>query len=134
MSLVFADSGATDVLGLVKSGSADYTLFLFATNVTPARASTVASFTEAAGGGYAAKTLTMASATVGDDGSGNQCLYWGTQTFTFTDALTTNPIIYGYGIKRGTVLIAAELTPQFQPEAGTGGNWVITPKIPIKSA
>ena len=64
--LVLADAGAASLIKAYfnntwPAGGKSLTLKLFATNVTPTDASTAGSFTEAAGGGYAAKTLTNGS-------------------------------------------------------------------------
>jgi hypothetical protein len=123
---VLADVGATNLLNRIKAGS-DFSLKLFVTDVTPTTSDTNATYTEASGGGYAAKTLAMASATEEDDGAGIRRLSWGSQTWTFTGALTTNLTIYGYYIVEGTTLILAEhLATPFQP-AANGDTLIINP-------
>lgn len=131
MAFILADTGAASFLTERLRSGKDLTLALFATNVTPADSSTVSSFTEAAGGGYASKTLTGGSWTIGDDGAGIQQAAYAQQVWTFTGALTTNPVIYGYLIKDGTTLLGAELlTTAFQPDAG-GGVLRITPVLKL---
>jgi hypothetical protein len=126
MALVVPDVGAAYILGKVFGAAASLTLRLYATNVTPADASTNASFTTAAGGGYADKTLAGAW-TVGDDGGGIQQAAFAQQTWTFTGALTTNPTIYGYEVLDGTTLIFAELLPAPFTPATNGDQLKITP-------
>ena len=89
-------------------GGNNLTLKLFATDVTPADTDTAATYTEATGGGYAAKTLTMGSWTVSIASNIAQSAY-AEQTWTFTGALTTNPTIYGYYIvDADNVIICSE--------------------------
>ena len=101
---------------------------LFATNVTPAETDTAVSYTEAAGGGYAAKTLTGANWTV--TGGAPSSAAYAAQTYTFTGALTTNATIYGYFVIRATTLdlVLAETFSSFTP-ANNGDNIVLTPQI-----
>ena len=128
MALQFADTGAAAVLTSY-FGATTLTIELFATNVTPSDTSTKASFTAAAGGGYATKTLTGGSWTIGDDGGGIQQAAYAQQTWTFTGALTTNATIYGYYVYNGTTLIFAEaLSTPFTP-ANNGDQLSITPIV-----
>lgn len=101
---------------------------LFATNVTPAETDTHTTYTEAAGGGYADKTLTGASWTV-INGAPTSASY-AQQTWTFTGALTTNPTVYGYYVLRATDgdLVLAETFTPFTP-ANNGDQILLTPQI-----
>lgn len=74
---------------------------LFTSNITPADTDTAATYTaiEAAGGGYARKTLLSASWSV----AANPITY-AAQTWTFTGPLTGNAVIYGYFVLRETAL------------------------------
>lgn len=101
---------------------------LFATNVTPAETDTAGSYTEAAGGGYASKTLTGASWTV-TNGAPTEAAY-AQQTWTFTGTLTTNPNVYGYYVTRVTDadLVLAETFTVFTP-TNNGDQILLTPKI-----
>jgi hypothetical protein len=101
---------------------------LFATNVTPAETDTAGSYTEAAGGGYADKTLTGASWTV-TNGAPTSAAY-AQQTWTFTGALTTNATVYGYFVVRVTDadLVLAETFSSFVP-ANNGDQILLTPAI-----
>lgn len=101
---------------------------LFATNVTPAETDTAGSYTEAAGGGYADKTLTGANWTI-TPGAPTEAAY-AQQTWTFTGTLTTNPTVYGYYVVRATDadLVLAEAFTSFTP-ANNGDQILLTPKI-----
>lgn len=127
MALVLADVGASNILTDRFRATKDVTMRLYATNVTPTDASTNASFTEAAGGGYAAKTLSGGSWTIGDDGGGIIQAAYAEQTWTFTGALTTNGTIYGYEILDGTTLLWAELISTPFTPATNGDQLKITP-------
>jgi hypothetical protein len=101
---------------------------LFATNITPAETDTAGSYTEAAGGGYANKTLTGASWTI-TNGAPTSAAY-AQQTWTFTGTLTTNPTIYGYYVTRVTDadLVLAETFTSFTP-SNNGDQILLTPQI-----
>ena len=101
---------------------------LFATNVTPAETDTAGSYTEAAGGGYANKTLTGASWTI-TNGAPTSAAY-AQQTWTFTGALTTNGTVFGYYVTRVTDadLVLAETFTSFTP-ANNGDQILLTPQI-----
>jgi len=130
MTLLVPNNGEGRALNnfLNKVAPQDQTLCLFATNVSPAETDVTASYTEAAGGGYAAKSLTGASWTITEgapsDGTAAQ------QTWTFTGALTTNPTVFGYFVKQTTsgILMWAEAFTSFTP-ANNGDQILLTPKI-----
>lgn len=112
----------------------DVKLKLFCNNYTPLRTSAVGNFTEASGGGYAAKTLSADSHTV-ESGSTPHDLTWGSQTFTFTGPLSTNTTIYGFYITDvgGTHLLWAQrLDTAFTP-ASNGDNLEIVCKLQYSS-
>ena len=136
MALVLTDVGADEFLKIVFNNdraTADnhFYLRLFVNNVTPAQ--TGISYTEAAGGGYAAKTLSNGSWTVTTGNDPSDAVY-AQQTFTFTGALTTNPTIYGYYVTDadGVILWAEKFTTPFTP-ADNGDNIKITPKFQMSS-
>ena len=136
MSLVLADVGAAQILNAYfndtwAAGGKNLTLKLFATDVTPADTSTAGSFTEAAGGGYAAKTLTNGSFTVSNVGGIDQAAY-AQQTFTFTGALTTNPAIYGYYIINadGVLVYAEKAGATFSP-LNNGDTYKVTAQLQL---
>ena len=120
MALNVVSNGALLALKALIGASAqteDFVVGLFTSNITPANADTAATYTaaEAAGGGYARKTLTKATWVV----TGNPITY-PAQTWTFTGALTGNAVIYGYFILRATTLdlvYAENFGSGFQPLA-----------------
>lgn len=101
---------------------------LFATNVTPAETDTAATYTIAAGGGYADITLTGASWTA--SAGAPSSISYAQQTWTFTGALTTNTTVYGYIAVLATAgtLVLAETFTSFTP-ANNGDNIKLTPQI-----
>jgi hypothetical protein len=136
MALVLADVGADQILKSYfnktqPAGGNNLTLRLFVNNVTPnaTGGDTAATYTEAAGGGYAAVTLTAGSWTVTPANDPSDAIY-AQQTFTFTGPLTTNTTIYGYYVTDGDgVLIFSERAgSSFQP-ANNGDTYKITPKF-----
>jgi len=137
MALVLADIGADELLKVYfnndrPSGGNNLTIKLFVTNVTPGQPSTASSFTEAVGGGYAAKTLTNGSWTVTAANDPSDAVY-ADQTWTFTGALTTNLDVYGYYVidADGTLIWAENFGTVFRP-ANTG-TLTVTPKFRLSS-
>ncbi len=132
MALYLVNTGAIQKLkayfnNVWPAGGKDLTLKLFCNNHSPASTDTAGSYTEASGGGYAAKTLTNGSWTQSFVGSIEQVAY-AQQTFTFTGALTTNPTVYGYYVVDADGnLIFAELLPQPFTPANNGDNIQVTP-------
>lgn len=116
-----------------KTNATAWTLRLY-TVISPAlgNGSVVANFTEATGGGYAAKALTAAS-WVTTPGSPTSTAY-PLQTFTFTGALTTNPNILGYYITNaaGTLVYAEPLAASFTP-ANNGDTLDVTAILTLGS-
>jgi hypothetical protein len=110
------------------AASQDLIYRLFATNITPAETDTAGTYTEAAGGGYASKTMTGASWAV--TGGAPSSAAYAQQTWTFTGALTTNATIYGYYVTRASAgdLVLAETFTSFTP-AANGDNIKLTPTI-----
>lgn len=122
MDFVLSDGGSADML-TVYFGSNDYTLKLFTNDITPLDTHTAASFAEASGGGYAAKTLVFADCTISTVAGIAQAAY-PKQSFVFTGPLDTTvgpPAgtvdIYGYyivnagGTYIGGARLAAKMTP-----------------------
>ena len=131
MALVVVNNGESIALQYLTNKIAttrDLVYRLFATNITPAETDTAGTYTEAAGGGYASKTLTGASWTV--SGTAPTQIAYAQQTWTFTGPLTTNPTIYGYYVTRATDadLILAEALTSFTPNAN-GDAYLLTPQI-----
>jgi hypothetical protein len=134
MALVLADVGADLILNTFFNATAQQNLKLklFATDVTPADTDTHATYTEASGGGYAAKTLTNASWTVSSANDPSDAVY-AEQTFTFTGALTTNGTIYGYYVTNnaGDCLVYAERFASSFTPANNGDQLKLTPKFQL---
>jgi len=136
MALVFEDEGAVQMLkayfqDVWPAGGINLTLKLFATNVTPSAtgADTAAAFTEAAGGGYAAITLTNGAGNWTQSAVGGiEQVAYAQQTFTFTGALTTNATIYGYYVvdADGELIWAEKAGSTFTP-ANNGDTYKVTP-------
>lgn len=109
------------------SGGSNLTLKLFCNNISLTDADTAATFTEATGGGYAAKTLTAGSWVISTVGGIAQAAYL-IQTFTFTGPLTTNSTVYGYYVvdADNTLKFAELFTEGVEPT--DAGNYIsITP-------
>ena len=136
MALVLADLGADQILKTYfnktqPGGGNNLTLKLFANNVTPnaTGTDTVGTYTEATGGGYAAITLTAGSWTITPANDPSDAVY-AQQTFTFTGALTTNPVVYGYYVvDADNVLIFAERAGSTFTPANNGDTYKVTPKF-----
>lgn len=130
MALLVPNTGEVIALSLLvnKTSPENLVYRLFATNVTPAETDTAASYTEAAGGGYSAITMTGASWTV--TGGAPSTAAYAQQTYTFTGALTTNTTISGYYVTQASsgVLVLAETFTSFTP-AANGDNIKLTPQI-----
>ena len=126
-AIVTVDAGL-DILMPPYFVANDVKLKLFVNDYTPLRTSTAGAFTEAAGGGYALKTLTANTHTV-QTATTPHDINWGSQAWTFTGALTTNPTIYGYYVTNSagtTVLWAQRLDSAFTP-ANNGDTLTIDP-------
>lgn len=130
MTLVVPEVGEVIALKAFLNALAgqDQTLKLFATNVTPSETDTAGTYTEAAGGGYASKSLTGTSWSF--TAATPSFAQYAQQTYTFTGALTTNPTIYGYYVVQATAgtLLWAEAFAAFTP-ANNGDQILLTPKI-----
>lgn len=136
MALTLVDVGADCILKTYfnntrPAGGNNFTLKLFATDVTPVDTHTAASYTEATGGGYAAKTLTNGSFTVTVGNDPSDAVY-AEQTWTFSGALTTNPTVYGYFVvdADGVLQWAERLGASFTPTT-SGDILRITPKFQL---
>lgn len=133
MALIVPDAAEIIFLKAVLNHTApqDQTLKLFVNDVTPDGDSVVGTFTEASGGGYAAKSLTGTSWTVTTNVSDQAEAAYAAQTFTFTGPLTTNTTIYGYYViqaSSGLLLWAQRFANSFVP-AENGDAFTFTPKI-----
>jgi hypothetical protein len=133
-TLLVPDVGEAQLLkfALGVDASENQTLKLFCSNTTPAEGDTAGTYTEASGGGYAAKTLTKTSWSVAT-ASGTTEGSYAEQTYTFTGALTTNPDIYGYFVisATGGILLWAERAGATFTPAANGDTYKVTPKIQL---
>lgn len=136
MAMVLMDSGATQIANsyFKKTNPAagnNLTLKLFVNDVTPADDDVIGDYTEAAGGGYAAKTLTASSFTVSTVDGIVQAAY-AKQDFVFSGALTTNPAIYGvFIVDADGVLICAERAAATYTPTAAGHMYSVTPIMQV---
>ncbi len=121
MTLTLVDVGADQILKKFfnddpPSGGNALTLKLYTNDLAPVDTHTAGSYAEASGGGYAAKTLSSGSWTVSAGADPSRATY-ANQTFTFTGALDSTNVVYGYFIvDDDDVLIWAErLGASFTP-------------------
>lgn len=131
MTLLVPNNGEGDMLAYAvnKSAPENLVLRLFTNNVTPAEGDTAASYTEAAGNGYAAITLTGANWVI-TEGAPSDASY-AQQTFTFTGALGN---VYGYYLTRATsgrVAWAERFTDGPYNVVNNGDQIKITPRITL---
>jgi hypothetical protein len=136
MAIVLTDLGAEQILkkyfaNTDPTGGVDLTLKLFTNNINPADTDVVGGYTEAVGGGYAAKTLTAASFTISTVGDIAQAAY-AQQTFTFTGPLTGPGTIYGYFVvdADGVLIYAEKAAVAFTP-LNNGDLLLITPAFQL---
>jgi len=134
MGLVVADIGADVMLEIVfnndrPAGGNNYTIKLYTNDYTPLDTSVAGSFTEAAGGGYATKTLTMGSWTVNAANDPSDAVY-AQQIWTFTGALDGGATIYGYFVVDGDGVLGwgERFATSFTP-ANDGDQLKVTPKF-----
>jgi hypothetical protein len=134
--IVLADVGADLLLEIIfndsrAAGGDDLTLSLYTNNYVPLDTSVAGDFTEAAGGGYAAVTLTMGSWTVAAGNDPSDAVY-AEQTWTFTGTLTGAATIYGYFVvdADGTLLFAEKFDYSFTP-AKNGDQLRLTPAFQL---
>lgn len=101
-------------------------LRLYGNNATPAGGSTSASFTEIAGGGYAALPLTLANWTI-TPGDPSQAVYNLLQSFAFTGPVNAPGTVYGYYVTRdsdGHLMWAERFAPALVPFAPVTGSTI----------
>ena len=127
--VIVSTSFLTGALDLIKAD--DMYLKLFATNYTPAADMEPADFTEAAGGGYALKSIDSSADFTEEYANEPPDIILAEQTFTFTGVLTTNPTVYGWFLITQdlyTVVAAKALDTPYTPATG-GGTLKFTPRI-----
>lgn len=132
MALVVPNQGEQIALEALvgKTAGQNLVLRLYTNNVTPGETDTEATYTEASGNGYAAKTLTAANWTF----TANAPSYvdYAEQTFTFTGALGN---VYGYyftQVTSGLLVWAERFTDAPFNIANNGDQIKITPKITLE--
>lgn len=129
MALVVPNQGEQLLLDAFtgKTAGQNLVLRLFTSNTTPAETDTEATYTEAAGNGYAAITLTAANWTTTPGAPTNTA--YAEQTFTFTGALGN---VYGYYFTQVTsakLVWAERFTSAPFNIANNGDQIKITPQI-----
>lgn len=130
MTLLVPNNGEGDALEYFvnKSAPQNLVLRLNTNNITPAETDVAGSYTEAAGNGYGAITLTGASWNAPSEGAPTEITY-AQQTFTFTGALGN---VYGYYMTRassGRIALAERFTDGPYNIQNNGDQIKITPKI-----
>ncbi len=131
MTIVVPNGGEVIALQYMvnKTGLTENLVYCYFTNnITPSETDTLATYTEAVGGGYSNFTCTGASWTI-TAGAPSQAAY-AQQTMTFTGALTGPGSIFGYFVKRASSvdLLLAEAFSVFTPVAA--GDFIkLTPII-----
>lgn len=118
MPIVIPEEGKILIAGYVFTGN-NYTLRLFANNVSPDNDTILADLDEPTDASYAAKTLTGSSWTI-NTGVVVSASY-PQQTFTFATAAD----VYGYFITNGTEILMIERFPQAPERIPTDGGSVI---------
>lgn len=129
MALVVPNQGEQLLLDAFtgKTAGQNLVLRLFTSNTTPAETDTEATYTEAAGNGYAAITLTAANWTTTPGAPTNTA--YAEQTFTFTVALGN---VYGYyftQVTSGKLVWAERFTSAPFNIANNGDQIKVTPQI-----
>lgn len=131
MALVLSDVGAAAMLTDFFVSGGNLTLRLFTSNTTPADTDTAGSYTEATGGGYAAKTLTAASWAVAQS-AGIATASYAQQSFAFTGALDGDASVYGYYITDAAgVLIYAERASAAYTPVNDGDSYSVALKFQL---
>jgi hypothetical protein len=134
--LVLSDIGAEAMLkryfkNVQPAGGVDLTLRLFVTDITPSDSDSASDYTEATGGGYAAKTLLSSNWTVDIYESIARAVY-ANQVFTFTGPLATNPSIYGcYVTDADGVLVFAEKAPSPYTPLVNDDFYIVVPSFKL---
>jgi hypothetical protein len=132
MTVLVPDGGEVIALEYLvnKNGQTEDLVYrLYSNNITPSETDVVGAFTEAAGGGYAAKPLTGANWVIV---SGNPAVAsYARQDWVFSGPLTTNPNIYGYYVTRLSTgdLVYAEKAAAVATPTNSGDEYRVVPRI-----
>lgn len=129
MPVVFPNVGEGIALKALVNNAApqDLVLRLYSNNITPAETDTAATYTEATGGGYAAKSLAGASWTITEGAP--SFAGFAQQSWVFTAAIGN---LYGYYYTQTTsgLLVAAERFPDGPYNIANVNDEVrVTPRI-----
>lgn len=132
MPLLVPNPSETTMLEAIlnKVAPQNLVLRLFTNNVTPGESDLAATYTEAAGNGYAAQTLTAASWTV-VEGAPTEATH-PEVTFSFTGALGN---VYGYYVTQagsGKLMWAERFTGAPFNIANNGDQIRVTPKLTLE--
>jgi hypothetical protein len=132
MALLVPNAAETIMLAnfLNKTAPQDLTLKLYTNNVTPAEADTEASYTEAAGNGYAAVDLVAANWVL--TGGAPSSAAYPQVTYTFTGALGN---VYGYFVVQkvsGKLMWAEKFTNGPYNIQNNGDQIKVTPNITLE--
>lgn len=131
MTLLIPDLGERTLLDwALAEGPEDQTLKLYTSNTTPAEGDTSATYTEAAGSGYAAKTLTRGTWGAAATATGTTSKAYPQQTWTFSGSLGP---VYGYYIEGavGAELLWAERTFPSGQSFENGWQLKLTAKLEL---
>lgn len=131
MTLLIPDLGERTLLDwALEEGPEDQVLKLYTSNTTPAEGDTSATYTEAAGAGYAAKTLTRATWNAAATVTGTTSKSYPQQVWTFTGTLGP---VYGYFVEGATAgeLLWAERTFPSGQTFENGWQLKVTVKIEL---
>lgn len=129
MALVTVNEG--EVVLVTRMLATNVVMHLYTSNTTPAAADTVATYTEATDGNYAAATLTGGNWSVSAV-AGVGTAEYAQQTFSFGGTAT----VYGYYVTdtAGTTLLWAERFSAASTFGTNGGTVNVTPKITMNAA
>jgi hypothetical protein len=140
MAMVVTDIGCDDILNVylndVRSDNGnglDLSLRLYTNDYTANGTSNNTNFTEAAGGNYAAITLSSNNWTVTPANDPSDAVY-NNQTYTFNGNLTGNTTVYGYFVTNAdnVVIWAERFNNSFTP-TNNGDSITIQPKIEMSN-
>jgi hypothetical protein len=132
MALLVPDAGERNMLDMMLSDASPeaQTLKLYTNDISPAEGDTAATYTEASGSGYAAKSLARATWGAAATNAGVTSKAYPAQAFNWTGAIT----IVGYFIVKataGTILWAERIYSSPGQAFANGDSLSITPRIEL---
>lgn len=130
MTLVVTNEGEEQMLRKIVAGGVN--LHLYTNDITPAAAHTLATYTEATGGGYAEKAL--AAGTWGFTPGNPSSMTYPEQEFVFNGTATIT--LYGYFVTdevTGILLFAERFTNGPYTMANDGDTTKVTPNFTLNS-